>query len=111
MTDKITHAQVFKGLATVDAVKRVADFVQFHRLAGDDIIPDPLHGQSDEHDRITAAFTELYYLDQRVRQEAVEIFTRHGLGGHGFAGSLEFHYVPEWDKTRTPDEYSEWEDK
>jgi hypothetical protein len=105
MTDpsrKVTHARLFGRLATVNMVKRAAEFVAFHRLAVDEIVPDPLHGQSDEHDRITAAFTEIYYLDQRVRAEAAEIFARHGLGDHGLAATIETHYVPEWDKTREP---------
>jgi hypothetical protein len=96
---KVAHASVFNGLATLDLVKHGTDSWQFHRLEGDRLNPDPLHGQSEEHDRLTAAFTELHYLDQKIRAEVAEIFARHGLSDHGFAGALETRYIPDWDRT------------
>jgi hypothetical protein len=37
-------------------------------------------------------------LDKNLREQARAIFERHGLSEHGFAASVTFHYVPQWDK-------------
>ena len=80
---KISQARLFSQLVTLDQVKRASAVgeVQFHLLAKGGLVPDPLQGQSAEHDRLTAAFTEVHYLDLRAKAEAAEILTRHGLEG------------------------------
>lgn len=70
---------------------------QFHRWPKGEISPDPLHGQNEEWDRVVAALTELYYLDLHVQAEARAIFKKYGLADHGFACTVRFHHVPEWD--------------
>ena len=86
---------------TLDLVKRAYEVgeVQPHRLWGDEI-QSPLQGQSAEHDNLVAAFSELHRLDKSLREQARAIFERHGLSEHGFAASVTFHYVPQWDEHR-----------
>jgi hypothetical protein len=85
---------------TLDLVKRAYEVggVQPHQLWGDDIQPDLFQGQSAEHDNLVAAFSELHRLDKNLREQARAIFERRGLSEHGFAASVTFHYVPQWDK-------------
>jgi hypothetical protein len=95
--------QVFgKIIATEDdleIVKRGCELgeVQFHRMLRE--FPDPFTGLSDLHDRLTAVFNELAVLDAETRTRATVIFEKHGFGGHGFAASVQFAYVRDWDKT------------
>ena len=95
-----SHMRLFTKVITLAGVKEAMNLVdaQIHRLSEDCVQPDPFHGQSEEHDRVVAAFTELYYLDQRVREEASAVFAKHGLADHGFGASVFTSYVPEWDK-------------
>lgn len=102
--EKLTHINLgFVRPLTLRELKRAHDVgdIQFHRLSGDDICPDPLTGQNEEWDRVVAAFTEIYYLDQQVLQESQAIFAKYGLSEHGFACTIRFHHVPEWDKSET----------
>jgi hypothetical protein len=94
--------RLFARLATLETVKRASEngHVQFHRLSEDNVQPDPFEGQSDEHDRLVAAFTALYHLDQRVKEEAQAIFAQHGLADHGFLAYLITGYDPEKDRAK-----------
>lgn len=85
----------------LDLVKKGIDVgtVQFHLLVNSEN-PDPLIGQSSQHDRLTAAINELHELDLEVRERAKDIFKKYGFEDHGFAASVSSHYIPEWDKHR-----------
>lgn len=95
--------QVFSNLIAteddLDIVKRGCELgeVQFHRMLHE--VPDPFVGLSDLHDRLTAVFNEIAVLDAETQAKAAAIFEKHGFAGHGFAASVEFAYVRDWDKT------------
>jgi hypothetical protein len=96
---KVTHAAVFSGPATAKDIKPglAQPVVQFHFLLGRSDEEDRFHGVSDEHDRLTAMMTELHHLDQRVREEAQEVFARHGFADNGFFAFLRMVYVESRD--------------
>lgn len=102
---KITHIDFgFKRPLTLCELKRCQEVgdAQFHRFPAGEVCADPFHGQDEVWDRVVAALTELYYLDRQIREEAESIFARHGLDGNGFACTVHFHYVREWDKSEDP---------
>jgi hypothetical protein len=53
----------------------------------------PLAGQSEEHDRLTAAFAALARLDRQVRGIAENIFHTYGLADAGFTAGVIFAAV------------------
>lgn len=63
--------------------------VQPHKFVSPSIL-DPFYGDHEEHDRLTAAFVEIYALDQEVMRRAALIFERHGLGGEDFLCDVRF---------------------
>lgn len=102
MTEKPVPLHLFAQPVTVADVKYVHEAIAFQPHHNPDPGPDPFQGQGEEHDRLTAAFTELHHLDQRVRAEAAALFERHGLGDHGFGAGVVFYHDPERDKTLKP---------
>jgi hypothetical protein len=102
VTEKPALLHHFAAPVTVADVKDAYEAVRLQPHHNPDPGPDPFQGQGEEHDRLTAAFTELHHLDQRVRAEAAALFERHGLGGHGFGAGVLFYHDPDRDKTRTP---------
>ena len=83
---------------TLDLVKRASEVggVQFHQLP-EGIAPSE---GSAEHNKLAAAFAELRCLEKTLQEQTQALFDKYGLAGHGFAASLHFHYVPQWDKHR-----------
>lgn len=108
MNENISHMNLYvRRMLTLRELKEshLVGNVQFHRLHGDKISPDPFHGLNDEWDRFVAAMTELHYLDQHVRDQAQAIFEKHGLTNHGFACTVDFHYVRDWDRSEEIPEF------
>lgn len=88
---KFKQSKIFTQLITTEKIIkawRVGD-VQPHLCVED--TQDPLLGQSDEHDRIASAFTELHSLDLEVRGRVNELFEKHGLAKEGFTGCVHFY--------------------
>ena len=102
MTEKPVPLHLFAQPVTVADVKDAYEAVRLQPHRDPDPGPDPFRGQGEEHDRLMAAFTELYHLDQRVRAEAAALFERHGLANHGFGAGVVFYHDPERDKTLKP---------
>jgi hypothetical protein len=71
--------------------------VQFHVPIGP-LVPDPHLGASEERDRLARTFEALRRLDHEVRDRAKAIFAANQLDEQGFAASVTFRYVPEWDR-------------
>ena len=86
--------------AGLEQIKRASEAanVQFH-IPNGPLVPDEYLGQDEERDRLARAFESLRRLDREVRHRTSRIFSANGLDGHGFAASVVFTYVPEWDKT------------
>ena len=87
--------------ASIEQVKRASEAanVQFHVSMGSLVLDEHL-GEDEERDRLARAFEALRRLDVEVRDRASKIFSANRLDGHGFAASVAFTYVPEWDKTK-----------
>jgi hypothetical protein len=99
------NKQVFNCIVTPDLfsnIKQASEVgdVQFHRLLTSDA--DPFSGQDEFHDRLTAAFNEIHDLDQEVRARTSDIFTKYGLGNHGFYAILCLYYDRAKDNYITP---------
>ena len=80
---------------TADLLRRASEAgsVQPHRFVSLSV-PDPFQGDHEERDRLTAAFVEIFYLDQEVKRRAQAIFARHGFADEGFSCSVAFEALP-----------------
>ena len=86
-------------LMTVKSIQRTYDAVCLQPHLDVDLEKaDPLAGQSEEHDRLTAAFATLARLDQLVRGIAENIFHAYGLADAGFTAGVIFAAVDPNDK-------------